>query len=104
MQIFDVSLSSVKNILNIRRGAKTFFASLKLNLGSAVLGVLYIGMLNRSRQKNQTLDFIGMPQKILDYSLNLSSLFIPYMDCSILKYQIYSSQGESEEEPKHEQI
>lgn len=25
MQIFDVSLSSVKNVLNIRRGAKHFF-------------------------------------------------------------------------------
>lgn len=45
-----------------------------------MLGVLYIGMLNRSPQKKQTLDFIGMLQKILGYSLNLSSLFIPYLD------------------------
>lgn len=45
-----------------------------------------------------------MLQKIIDRSLNPSFLFILYVDCCILKYQTYSCQGESEEEPKHEQM
>lgn len=68
-----------------------------------MLMVLHIGMLKRSPQQNLALNTIGMLQKIIDPSLNPSSLFIPYGDCCILKYQAYSCQGESEE-PKQEQM
>lgn len=109
MQIFGVSLSSLTDVLNIRRCFfylsvfLQFFSSLMLSLGGTVLGLLCTGMLNRSPQKTQTLDFIRMLQK--KYFLwspvhSWSSLFIPYLGCCVLKYQTYSSQGQSEEEPK----
>lgn len=68
-----------------------------------MLMLFHIGMLKRSPQQNLALNAIGMLQKIIDPSLNPSSLFIPYGDCCILKYQAYSCQGESEE-PKQEQM
>lgn len=74
---------------------------------STVLGLLCIGMLNSHLQKIQTLDFIGMLQKISCLWSPIhswSSLFIPYLGCYVLKYQTYSSQGQAEEEPKHGHI
>lgn len=67
--------------------------------------VLCIRMPKRSLQgKKSTVNLVGMLVKILHSSLDLSSLFIPYLDCCTLKHQAYSSQGESAKEAKQEQM
>lgn len=68
-----------------------------------MLGLLCTGMVNGSPQKIQTLDFVGMLQKnscLWSPVRSWPSLFIPYLGCCVLKYQTYSSQGQSEEKPK----
>lgn len=68
-----------------------------------MLELLYTRMVNGSPQKVQTLDFLGMLQKkscLWSLVRSWSSLFIPYLDCCVIKYQTYSSQGQSAEEPK----
>lgn len=90
MQIFGVSLSSITDVLNIRRCFfflsvfLQFFSSLKLSLNLTVgtlFGLLCIGVLNSHLQKTQTLDFIGMLQKqILAYGLQ----YIQGLLCSFL--------------------
>lgn len=104
MQTFDVSLCFVKNVLNIRRGARKDFFKFKVKFGECCVNGI-IRMLERSLQgKKSTVNLVGMLVKILHSSLDLSSLFIPYLDCCPLKHRAYSSQGKSAKEAKQEQM
>lgn len=104
MQTFDVSLCFVKNVLNIRRGVRKDFFKFKVKFGECC-GNGIIRMLERSLQgKKSTVNLVGMLVKILHSSLDLSSLFIPYLDCCPLKHRAYSSQGKSAKEAKQEQM